>query len=96
MSWNMEYDNRFEKALHSTKPVDSLRAFVLELATAGVRKPQIVKFFEQHLIRLQTEPAREADADALRDVLDFLVGWCSPHMKLLSEDSDVPSTSPRG
>jgi hypothetical protein len=30
---------------------------------------------------------READEDAITDVMDFLVGWCSPHMKLPPEQA---------
>jgi hypothetical protein len=91
----MKQETRFEKALRSANPIDSLRALVLELSTAGYRKPQIIERFEQHLTLLQTDPVREADADAVRDVLDFLVGWCSPHMKLLREEDDVSPTPPR-
>jgi len=91
----MEQDTRFEKALRSDNPVDSLRAFVLELSTVGYRKPQIIELFEQRLTLLQADPEREADADAVRDVLDFLVGWCSPHMKLLREEDDVSPAPPR-
>ncbi|HTU92205.1 MAG TPA: hypothetical protein VMF69_19135 [Gemmataceae bacterium] len=95
MNRNMEREDRFEKALHSVSPIDSLRALVHDLSAEGCRKPQIVALFEQLLIQLQNEPAREADADAVRDVLDFLMGWCSPHMKLLQEEGDVSSTPPR-
>jgi hypothetical protein len=78
----MERDDRFENALHSATPLDSLRALVLELSKEGHGKESIVKLFEQQLTLLQDDPAREADADAVRDVLDFLLGWCSPHVKL--------------
>jgi hypothetical protein len=93
----VDQEDRFEKALRSSKPVDSLRALVLELSAEGYRKARIIKLFEELLSHLQKEPAREADADALRDVLDFLLGWCSPHMKLLpEEDNFSPTSSPRG
>lgn len=90
----MEQEDRLEKALRSTTPVDSLRTLVLELSREGYRKSRIRELFEQLLIHLQEAPAREADADAVRDVLDFLVGWCSPHMKLLREEDDVSPTPP--
>jgi hypothetical protein len=94
MSRSTEQEDRFEKALNSPIPVDSLRALALELSTEGYRKPQIIELFEQRLTLLQADPTREADADALRDVLDFLVGWCSPHMKLLREEDNVPPAPP--
>ena len=86
---------RSEKALHSANPVDSLRALVHELSAEGYRKAQIVAIFEQLLSQLQNEPVREADADAVRDVLDFLVGWCSPHVKLLREEDNSSPVPPR-
>jgi hypothetical protein len=95
MNRNMEQEDRFEMALRSANPIDSLRALVLAFAAEGYRKPQIVELFEQRLVLLQTDPSREADADSLRDVLDFLLGWCSPHMKLLREEDDVSSDLPR-
>ncbi|MGH7171432.1 MAG: hypothetical protein ACRELF_01080 [Gemmataceae bacterium] len=91
----MEREDRFEEALHSTNPIDSLRALVLEFSAEGYRKPQIVALFEKLLTQLQNEPAREGDADTVRDVLDFLLGWCSPYMKLLQEDGDVSPAPPR-
>ncbi|HEY7426507.1 MAG TPA: hypothetical protein VH682_19895 [Gemmataceae bacterium] len=84
-----------EEALHSLNPVDSLRALVLELAAEGCRKARIIELFEEWLAYLQKFPEREADADAVRDVLDFLLGWCSPHMKLLPEEGDVSPPTPR-
>jgi hypothetical protein len=30
---------------------------------------------------------RETEEDPVMDVMDFLVGWCSPHMKLPPEQS---------
>jgi hypothetical protein len=90
----MEREDRFEKALRSANPIDSLRALVLELSAEGYRKPQIVELFEQLLTQLQNEPAREADTDAVRDVLDFLLGWCSPHMKLLREEDGTSPVRP--
>jgi hypothetical protein len=34
-------------------------------------------------VRSQLRDAgRKADEDAVVDVMDFIVGWCSPHMKL--------------
>lgn len=91
----MPCDDRFEKALHSANPIDSLRALALQLSAEGYSKPQIVEFFDQLLLQFEHEPEREADADAIRDVLDFLVGWCSPHMKLLRDGNDASPAVPR-
>lgn len=87
----MEQEDRLEKALHSLNSIDSLRTFVLQLSAEGQSKTQIVEMLEQRLSLLQEEPGREADADTVRDLLDFVLGWCSPHMKLLCGE-DVPSS----
>jgi hypothetical protein len=91
----MKLEDRFEKALHSANPVESLRNLVVGLSSEGYDKPQIVELFEQRLTLIQSDPAREAEADAMRDVLDFLIGWCSPHMKLLREEKDISIKPPR-
>ncbi len=91
----MEQEDRFEKALRSVDPIDSLRVLVLELSAEGHRKARIIELFEEELTHLQQKPEREADADAVRDVLDFLLGWCSPHMKLLAEEGDDSPIAPR-
>ncbi|MCI0691507.1 hypothetical protein L0337_05805 [candidate division KSB1 bacterium] len=85
----MTLNKRFEKALGSPNPVEALRSLVLELSQEGSGKATILEFFEQERQRLRATH-READEDAVMDVMDFLVGWCSPHMKLLA---DEPETS---
>jgi hypothetical protein len=91
----VEQEDHFEKALRSPDPVASLRALVLDFSAKGHRKARIIELFEERLAYLQKFPEREADADAVRDVLDFLLGWCSPHMKLLPEGDDISPTVPR-
>jgi hypothetical protein len=85
----MTRNKRFEKALDSPNPVEALRSLVLELSQEGSDKATILELFEQERQRLRATH-READEDAIMDVMDFLVGWCSPHMKLLA---DEPETS---
>jgi len=82
----MTLETRFEKALGSLEPIETLRSLVGELAAEGYDKAAILELFEQQRQRLRLAN-READEDAVMDVMDFLVGWCSPHMKLLSDES---------
>jgi hypothetical protein len=42
------------------------------------------------------QAGREADEDMVMDVMDFLMGWCSPHMKLPSEESEAMGWSQKG
>jgi hypothetical protein len=77
----MPVDESFERALHSGEPVRELRALALQLSSQGYDRTALVEKFEA--VRQQLRLAdREADEDAVMDVLDFLTGWCSPHMRL--------------
>jgi len=80
-------EKRFEHALADSDPVEALRSLVLELSTEGFTKAAILEIFEQQRQRLRTAN-RESAEDAVMDVMDFLVGWCSPHMKLLSDEPE--------
>jgi len=80
-------EKRFEHALATSDPVEALRSLVLELSTEGFAKAAILEIFEQQRQRLRTAN-RESAEEAVMDVMDFLVGWCSPHMKLLADESE--------
>jgi hypothetical protein len=73
-------DERFARALRSAEPLNGLRSLVETLASEGHDRDSIVRIFEEAREQLRSE-GREADEDAVMDVMDFLVGWCSPHMK---------------
>ena len=77
-------DERIEKALRSSAPVNELRSLALNLLATGQTREAVMDLFE--IARQQSRQFdREADEDAVMDVMDFLVGWCSPHMKLPPE-----------
>ena len=82
----MTFKQRFDKALSSQAPIKALRSLVLELSAEGRDKKKILKIFEEQRKRLRLAN-RESAEDAVMDVMDFLVGWCSPHVKLLSDES---------
>jgi hypothetical protein len=77
----MAIDPRIERALHTASPVLSLRDFAAELLRSGQDRDAVYNLFESARAALR-EADREADEDAVMDVMDFLTGWCSPHMKL--------------
>jgi len=83
----MTLENRFENALATSDPVEALRSLVLELSTERFAKAAILEIFEQQRQRLRSTN-RESAEDAVMDVMDFLVGWCSPHMKLLADEPE--------
>jgi hypothetical protein len=83
----MRVDERFETAFQSPDRVNALRDLVLELSRQGHTKAEIIKLFEEVLVQLrEQETEREEDEDAVMDVLDFLVGWCRPHARLLPDE----------
>jgi hypothetical protein len=82
-------DKPFERALKSQQPVLTLRSLALDLLKQGHDQPTVLAMFEKARQFLR-EAGREKDEDAVMDVMDFLVGWCSPHMRL-SADSPTPS-----
>ena len=85
-------DQRLEQALRSNEPVSELRNLALQLFAEGRPREAVLELFE--LARQQLRTAnRETDEDAVMDVMDFLVGWCSPHMKLPPEQ---PTAGGRG
>jgi hypothetical protein len=77
-------DQRIEEALRSSDPVNELRNLVLHLHADGQTREAILELFERTRQDLR-HANRESDEEAVMDVMDFLVGWCSPHMKLPPE-----------
>ena len=78
----MPIDECFEQALHSPDPVGQLRSLALQLSAQGLPTAAIIDRFEATRQQLRSVD-READEDAVMDVLDCLMGWCHPEMKLL-------------
>ena len=85
-------DQRIQQALRSSEPVNELRNLVLHLLADGQTREAIVGLLERARQQLR-QADRETDEDAVMDVMDFLVGWCSPHMKLPPEQ---PTAGGRG
>jgi hypothetical protein len=85
-------DQRVEEALRSSQPVNELRDLVVHLLSEGQTREAVLELLER--VRQQLRQAdRETDEDAVMDVMDFLVGWCSPHVKLPPEQ---PAQGGRG
>jgi hypothetical protein len=74
-------DERIEQALRSSEPIGKLRTLAVNLLADGHTRDTIVDLFERARQQLR-QADREADEETVVDVMDFLVGWCSPHMKL--------------
>ncbi len=77
-------DKRIEVALKGRDPVKELRDLSLHLLANGQTRDTILNLFERARQQLR-QTGRETEEDAVMDAMDFLVGWCSPHMKLPPE-----------
>lgn len=82
----VDVDKRIEGAFAGEAM--ALRALVYSLRDEGLSKQQIGAAFYGAFERLQ-QSGREADADAIADVLDFLTGFCSPSARILPNEPDV-------
>ncbi len=74
-------DDEMWVALRATNPVRSLIALVEEWKANGCTK----EFAERRLTGFLDEVMAHGDADQddpVRDVLDLVAGYCSPHAKL--------------
>ncbi len=74
-------DQLFEDALASAEPLWELRGVVRGLLADGHDRALILSDHERFQLALRTA-GREADEDIVLEVMDFVVGWSSPHMRL--------------
>jgi len=88
----MQFHESLEQALRSPEPVTELRSLVARLFSEGKERAKVLEMLETARQQLR-QAGREADEDAVMDVMDFLVGWCSPHMKLPPDQPAMPGDS---
>ena len=77
----MQVDERIELALHSPEPFEQLHALAVSLLDQGSDRETLIQDFKQVQRQLRAAD-RENEEDVLMDVLDCLVDWCSPHMRI--------------
>jgi hypothetical protein len=71
----------FYAALASEEPLEGLRRAVARELEAGVPRERLVAELEDLRADLRRS-SREDDEDVVLEVMDFLTGWSSPHMRL--------------
>lgn len=76
--------DRMRKSLQDSDPTLGLRTVVMTLYAEGCDEAELQGQLESLLVdnRRRTD-FREADEDAILDVLDSLTGWCHEDAKLL-------------
>ena len=82
----MPMDSRIQEALAGPDSLNQLRLLVKKLQSEGLSNDSILQSFEQARQHLR-EQGREQDENVVMELMDFLVGWCSPHMKLPPEQT---------
>ena len=70
-----------DAALRASRPTECLREVVRRFLDQGYDRQALAEDLESFRDRLRAE-GREADEDIVLEVMDFLAGWCSPHMAL--------------
>jgi hypothetical protein len=72
---------RVAQALRTDAPQTALVALVRALLAEGFDEGEALGVLERARAQLRQE-GREADEDAVLEVMDLLVGWCSPGARL--------------
>lgn len=73
----MELGDTLRSALVDPDPQEALRRVVIHLRTIGIEKAQILEELET----LRSAENRHNE-DIILDVMDFLTGFCSSHMRI--------------
>jgi hypothetical protein len=78
---NEGWSETLERALASETPTLTLRDAVVRAREEGVARERLQEQLEALRARLRHE-GREEDEDVVLEVLDFLSGWSSPHLRI--------------
>ncbi|MGH3144265.1 MAG: hypothetical protein ACRDTR_00510 [Rubrobacter sp.] len=62
--------------------VPTIRGYAAALLDTGYPREELYEDFERARTMLEGRGAPDGAEDAVLDVMDFLVGWCSPGAKL--------------
>jgi hypothetical protein len=91
----MTFEDTLTKALRSSDALNELRTVAQHLLGEGQSKQAVLDLFDRARQRLR-EQGRERDEDIVMEVMDFLTGWCSPHMSLddSSEENGAGKKAP--
>jgi hypothetical protein len=83
------FEESLERCLRSSNPVLDLRALLEQFLSQGADQAELLQKLENARQQLR-QANRETDEEAVTDVMDFLVGWCSPHMRMAPKQQKVP------
>ena len=75
------HERLFDSALKSEAPTESLSRAVRALLDSDASSEVLLSELERFRVSLR-ERGREEDEDRVLEVMDFLVGWSSPHVRI--------------
>lgn len=75
------FESQMMRALRDAHPVEALREVAERLLRTGISRGDLTRRLEQLRVELR-DTDRSDDEDVVLDVLDFVAGWSSPHMKI--------------
>lgn len=81
MAINEDIHASFHEALASSDPVAQLRELVGAELDHGVSRSEVLGQLESLRLELR-DGGRGNEEDVVLDVMDFVTGWSSPHMRL--------------
>ena len=72
------------QALKSEEPVDNLINLIKSLKTKCWSQQHVYDLFEE-LLEYTIDNGTGEQADAIREVLDYIAGWCNSPMRLFDD-----------
>ncbi len=77
----MTFAEALALALQSSEPLQEVRSLAEQLARDGFSKAAVLEQFERTRQSLRVQ-GKEWEEDLLLEVMDFIEGWCSQHLKI--------------
>ena len=71
----------FRDHVKSKKYALPLRAVVVDFIANGISKDSMLSDLTQLMLEFRSE-GKDNDENLIADALDFLVGWCAPHLRI--------------
>jgi hypothetical protein len=79
-----------EAALTTSEPAIALGDLATALKAEGMSQREMYRLFDHYRARHQ-DAGEEAKCDAIMDVMDCIVGYCSPSARLFDTDLENES-----
>jgi hypothetical protein len=80
-----DISTRFDNALIEPSPSVALLTLAEALKSEGMSQQEMYRLFNEHRARHEHDKD-ETCYNAILDVMDFIVGWCSPHSRLFDSE----------